>query len=116
MRLHLLLFLLYVYFNNSLMLVYVCFMSEYPLTPDTPKSEARTSTNSSRLAALKKQADIELKVKQGAENMIHMYSNGSSKVGRSQTKFFCVVCASGALTSDYHVGLMGTFRGVIKLH
>ncbi|XP_057193806.1 serine/threonine-protein kinase N2 [Triplophysa rosa] len=52
---------------------------EYPLTPDTPKSEARTSTNSSRLAALKKQADIELKVKQGAENMIHMYSNGSSK-------------------------------------
>uniref|UniRef100_A0A672LJ03 protein kinase C n=1 Tax=Sinocyclocheilus grahami TaxID=75366 RepID=A0A672LJ03_SINGR len=46
---------------------------------DTPKSEARTSTNSSRLAALKKQADIELKVKQGAENMIQMYSNGSSK-------------------------------------
>uniref|UniRef100_A0A8C1JQX7 protein kinase C n=1 Tax=Cyprinus carpio TaxID=7962 RepID=A0A8C1JQX7_CYPCA len=52
---------------------------EYPQTPDTPKSEARTSTNSSRLAALKKQADIELKVKQGAENMIQMYSNGSSK-------------------------------------
>uniref|UniRef100_A0A673M3P6 protein kinase C n=1 Tax=Sinocyclocheilus rhinocerous TaxID=307959 RepID=A0A673M3P6_9TELE len=52
---------------------------EYPLTPDTPKSEARTSTNSSRLAALKKQANIELKVKQGAENMIQMYSNGSSK-------------------------------------
>uniref|UniRef100_A0A8C1RBI9 protein kinase C n=1 Tax=Cyprinus carpio TaxID=7962 RepID=A0A8C1RBI9_CYPCA len=51
----------------------------YPLTPDTPKSEARTSTNNSRLAALKKQADIELKVKQGAENMIQMYSNGSSK-------------------------------------
>ncbi|XP_051996585.1 serine/threonine-protein kinase N2-like isoform X1 [Xyrauchen texanus] len=54
-------------------------VSDYPLTPDTPKSEARTSTNSSRLAALKKQADIELKVKQGAENMIQMYSNGSSK-------------------------------------
>lgn len=31
--------------------------------------------------ALKKQLDIELKVKQGAENMIQMYSNGSSKVG-----------------------------------
>ncbi|XP_048352592.1 serine/threonine-protein kinase N2 isoform X3 [Sphaerodactylus townsendi] len=29
--------------------------------------------------ALKKQLDIELKVKQGAENMIQMYSNGSSK-------------------------------------
>uniref|UniRef100_A0A8C1P5I6 protein kinase C n=1 Tax=Cyprinus carpio TaxID=7962 RepID=A0A8C1P5I6_CYPCA len=61
------------------MLICVCPISEYPLTPDTPKSEARTSTNNSRLAALKKQADIELKVKQGAENMIQMYSNGSSK-------------------------------------
>ncbi|XP_015210724.1 serine/threonine-protein kinase N2 isoform X3 [Lepisosteus oculatus] len=50
-----------------------------PRTPDTPNSEVRTSTNSSRLAALKKQNDIELKVKQGAENMILMYSNGSSK-------------------------------------
>lgn len=45
------------------------------MTPDTP-----CSTNSSRLAALKKQNDIELKVKQGAENMIQMYSNGSYKV------------------------------------
>uniref|UniRef100_A0A8C7UNL3 protein kinase C n=1 Tax=Oncorhynchus mykiss TaxID=8022 RepID=A0A8C7UNL3_ONCMY len=36
-------------------------------------------TSNSRLAALKKQNDIELKVKQGAENMIQMYSNGSSK-------------------------------------
>uniref|UniRef100_A0A7N8X546 protein kinase C n=1 Tax=Mastacembelus armatus TaxID=205130 RepID=A0A7N8X546_9TELE len=35
--------------------------------------------HSSRLAALKRQNDIELKVKQGAENMIQMYSNGSSK-------------------------------------
>uniref|UniRef100_A0A8B9HWP0 protein kinase C n=1 Tax=Astyanax mexicanus TaxID=7994 RepID=A0A8B9HWP0_ASTMX len=42
-------------------------------------SETRTCTNSSRLAALKKQNDIELKVKQGAENMIQMYSNGSYK-------------------------------------
>uniref|UniRef100_A0A8C2ZST2 protein kinase C n=1 Tax=Cyclopterus lumpus TaxID=8103 RepID=A0A8C2ZST2_CYCLU len=33
----------------------------------------------SRLAALKRQNDIELKVKQGAENMILMYSNGPSK-------------------------------------
>ncbi|XP_030647332.1 serine/threonine-protein kinase N2 [Chanos chanos] len=54
-------------------------MSPCPLTPDTPSSEARVCANSSRLAALKKQIDIELKVKQGAENMIHMYSNGSSK-------------------------------------
>ncbi|KAL0966701.1 hypothetical protein UPYG_G00298620 [Umbra pygmaea] len=50
-----------------------------PLTPDTPASEVRMCTSSSRLAALKKQNDIELKVKQGAENMIQMYSNGSSK-------------------------------------
>uniref|UniRef100_A0A8C8INV9 protein kinase C n=1 Tax=Oncorhynchus tshawytscha TaxID=74940 RepID=A0A8C8INV9_ONCTS len=40
---------------------------------------ARMCTSNSRLAALKKQNDIELKVKQGAENMIQMYSNGSSK-------------------------------------
>uniref|UniRef100_A0A673G150 protein kinase C n=1 Tax=Sinocyclocheilus rhinocerous TaxID=307959 RepID=A0A673G150_9TELE len=52
---------------------------ECPLTLDSPKSEARTCTISNRLAALKKQNDIELKVKQGAENMIQMYSNGSSK-------------------------------------
>ncbi|XP_061094504.1 serine/threonine-protein kinase N2-like isoform X2 [Conger conger] len=52
---------------------------ESPQTPDAPNSEMRVSTNSSRIAALKKQIDIELKVKQGAENMIQMYSNGSSK-------------------------------------
>uniref|UniRef100_A0A673AKN3 protein kinase C n=1 Tax=Sphaeramia orbicularis TaxID=375764 RepID=A0A673AKN3_9TELE len=52
---------------------------ECPMTPDTPNSEARICTSSSRLAALKRQNDIELKVKQGAENMIQMYSNGSSK-------------------------------------
>uniref|UniRef100_A0A8C7ML83 protein kinase C n=1 Tax=Oncorhynchus kisutch TaxID=8019 RepID=A0A8C7ML83_ONCKI len=42
-------------------------------------NDIRMCTSSSRLAALKKQNDIELKVKQGAENMIQMYSNGSSK-------------------------------------
>ncbi|XP_037538090.1 serine/threonine-protein kinase N2 [Nematolebias whitei] len=52
---------------------------ESPVTPDTPNSEVRMCTSSSRLAALKRQNDIELKVKQGAENMILMYSNGSSK-------------------------------------
>lgn len=57
---------------------------ECPLTPDTPSSEARTCTSNSRLAALKRQNDIELKVKQGAENMIQMYSNGSSKVSQEQ--------------------------------
>ncbi|XP_030061246.1 serine/threonine-protein kinase N2 isoform X2 [Microcaecilia unicolor] len=50
-----------------------------PRTPDTPSSDINTSANNSRLMVLKKQLDIELKVKQGAENMIQMYSNGSSK-------------------------------------
>uniref|UniRef100_A0A8C7HU15 protein kinase C n=1 Tax=Oncorhynchus kisutch TaxID=8019 RepID=A0A8C7HU15_ONCKI len=47
--------------------------------PDELHSSPGTKNHSSRLAALKKQNDIELKVKQGAENMIQMYSNGSSK-------------------------------------
>ncbi|XP_038649705.1 serine/threonine-protein kinase N2 isoform X2 [Scyliorhinus canicula] len=51
-------------------------LTDCPRTPDTPNPE---STNNSRIAALKKQLDIELKVKLGAENMIQMYSNGSSK-------------------------------------
>ena len=55
-------------------------ISDSPQTPDAPNSEMRVCNNSSRIAALKKQIDIELKVKQGAENMIQMYSNGSSKV------------------------------------
>ncbi|XP_029388579.1 serine/threonine-protein kinase N1 [Mus pahari] len=38
-----------------------------------------SSTNLSRVAGLEKQLAIELKVKQGAENMIQTYSNGSSK-------------------------------------
>ncbi|XP_057713382.1 serine/threonine-protein kinase N2 isoform X2 [Corythoichthys intestinalis] len=54
-------------------------LQECPLTPDTPNSESRTCASSGRLAALKRQNDIELKVKQGAENMIQMYSNGPSK-------------------------------------
>ncbi|XP_028943313.1 serine/threonine-protein kinase N2 isoform X4 [Antrostomus carolinensis] len=53
-------------------------VADCPRTPDTPNSDPRYSTNN-RLMALKKQLDIELKVKQGAENMIQMYSNGSSK-------------------------------------
>uniref|UniRef100_A0A8C0J9N9 Protein kinase N2 n=1 Tax=Chelonoidis abingdonii TaxID=106734 RepID=A0A8C0J9N9_CHEAB len=53
-------------------------VTECPRTPDTPNSDPRFSTNN-RLMVLKKQLDIELKVKQGAENMIQMYSNGSSK-------------------------------------
>ncbi|XP_053549894.1 serine/threonine-protein kinase N2 isoform X2 [Bombina bombina] len=54
-------------------------LPDCPKTPDTPKSDSHSSTNSGRLAALQKQLDIELKVKQGAENMIQTYSNGPSK-------------------------------------
>lgn len=61
------------------MLIPYLSFTDCPSTPDTPNSDPRFSTNN-RLMALKKQLDIELKVKQGAENMIQMYSNGSSKV------------------------------------
>lgn len=44
-------------------------------------SQACSATNLSRVAGLEKQLAIELKVKQGAENMIQTYSNGSTKVG-----------------------------------
>uniref|UniRef100_A0A8C6RTN5 Serine/threonine-protein kinase N2 n=1 Tax=Nannospalax galili TaxID=1026970 RepID=A0A8C6RTN5_NANGA len=54
-------------------------VTDCPRTPDTPNSDSRSSTSNNRLMALQKQLDIELKVKQGAENMIQMYSNGSSK-------------------------------------
>uniref|UniRef100_A0A8I5ZV08 Serine/threonine-protein kinase N2 n=1 Tax=Rattus norvegicus TaxID=10116 RepID=A0A8I5ZV08_RAT len=53
--------------------------ADCPRTPDTPNSDSRSSTSNNRLMALQKQLDIELKVKQGAENMIQMYSNGPSK-------------------------------------
>ncbi|XP_025771591.1 serine/threonine-protein kinase N1 [Puma concolor] len=42
-------------------------------------SQASSATNLSRVAGLEKQLAIELKVKQGAENMIQTYSNGSTK-------------------------------------
>uniref|UniRef100_A0A673CX77 protein kinase C n=1 Tax=Sphaeramia orbicularis TaxID=375764 RepID=A0A673CX77_9TELE len=53
-----------------------------PLFPDTPKSSGsvnRTSANEHRIAALERQLNIELKVKQGAENMIPIYANGATK-------------------------------------
>uniref|UniRef100_A0A2I3FVI6 Uncharacterized protein n=1 Tax=Nomascus leucogenys TaxID=61853 RepID=A0A2I3FVI6_NOMLE len=54
-------------------------ITDCPRTPDTSNSDPRCSTSNNRLKALQKQLDIELKVKQGLENMIQMYSNGSSK-------------------------------------
>lgn len=48
--------------------------------PDPCHWEESTSALGSRISVLKKQLKIEMKVKQGAENMIQMYSNGASKV------------------------------------
>uniref|UniRef100_A0A8C4GKW7 protein kinase C n=1 Tax=Dicentrarchus labrax TaxID=13489 RepID=A0A8C4GKW7_DICLA len=47
--------------------------------PEELLGNNRNTSAKYRLAALKRQNDIELKVKQGAENMILMYSNGPSK-------------------------------------
>ncbi|CAF89166.1 unnamed protein product, partial [Tetraodon nigroviridis] len=49
---------------------------ECPLSPGT---DSRTSAHKDRIAALERQLNIELKVKQGVENMIPVYSNGSTK-------------------------------------
>lgn len=51
-----------------------------PDTPNSPGSLSRTSANQQRIAALERQLNIELKVKQGAENMIPIYANGGTKV------------------------------------
>lgn len=47
--------------------------------PQSPGSLNRTSANQQRIAALQRQLNIELKVKQGAENMIPIYANGGTK-------------------------------------
>ncbi|XP_059850120.1 serine/threonine-protein kinase N2-like [Hypanus sabinus] len=49
------------------------------LSPDSCCWEQCLTPLGSRIAALKRQLNIEMKVKQGAENMIQMYSNGLSK-------------------------------------
>ncbi|XP_026180229.1 serine/threonine-protein kinase N1b isoform X5 [Mastacembelus armatus] len=48
-------------------------------TPTSPGSVGRTSANQHRIAALERQLNIELKVKQGAENMIPIYASGGTK-------------------------------------
>ncbi|KAM4751332.1 serine/threonine-protein kinase N1 isoform 2-T2 [Anableps anableps] len=47
--------------------------------PGSPGVESRTSAHKERIAALERQLNIELKVKQGVENMIPIYANGSTK-------------------------------------
>uniref|UniRef100_A0A8C5NG63 protein kinase C n=1 Tax=Gouania willdenowi TaxID=441366 RepID=A0A8C5NG63_GOUWI len=47
--------------------------------PQSPGAESHTSAHKERIAALERQLNIELKVKQGVENMIPIYANGSTK-------------------------------------
>ncbi|XP_076121644.1 serine/threonine-protein kinase N1b isoform X2 [Alosa pseudoharengus] len=47
--------------------------------PHSPGTVNRSSANEDRIAALQRQLNIELKVKQGAENMIPIYANGATK-------------------------------------
>ncbi|KAA0721916.1 Serine/threonine-protein kinase N1 [Triplophysa tibetana] len=47
--------------------------------PHSPGAESRSSAHKDRIGALERQLNIELKVKQGAENMIPIYANGSTK-------------------------------------
>ncbi|KAI4871983.1 hypothetical protein NFI96_034508, partial [Prochilodus magdalenae] len=47
--------------------------------PQSPGAQSRASAHQERIAALERQLNIELKVKQGAENMIPIYANGSTK-------------------------------------
>lgn len=55
--------------------------------PQSPGMVSRSSANEDRIAALQRQLNIELKVKQGAENMIPIYANGATKVQRSSPDF-----------------------------
>lgn len=52
----------------------------HPDAPQSPGSLSRSTATKNRIAGLEKQLNIELKVKQGAENMIQMYANGAAKV------------------------------------
>ncbi|XP_072347385.1 serine/threonine-protein kinase N2 [Scyliorhinus torazame] len=54
-------------------------LQDAPQSPGSLSREARLTANKNRIVALEKQLDIEMKVKQGAENMIQMYSSGPVK-------------------------------------
>ncbi|KAK5852439.1 hypothetical protein PBY51_023908 [Eleginops maclovinus] len=56
-----------------------CLEEEYNPSTDTCQWEDVSSPAASRVRTLKKQLTMETKVKQGAENMIHTYTNSSVK-------------------------------------
>lgn len=67
----------YQVYNHVTLIFALPSTEECPLSPGT---DSRTSAHKDRIAALERQLNIELKVKQGVENMIPIYSNGSTKV------------------------------------
>lgn len=90
--------------------------------PDAPQSPcaggpACSATNLSRVAGLEKQLAIELKVKQGAENMIQMYSNGSTKVGAARVHAAPCACTPASAYSlgraGWHLHLLPWESGVL---
>ncbi|XP_032906609.1 serine/threonine-protein kinase N2-like [Amblyraja radiata] len=54
-------------------------LQDGPRSPGALSREARSTANRNRIVALEKQLNIEMKVKQGAENMIQMYTTGPIK-------------------------------------
>uniref|UniRef100_A0A673HAT4 protein kinase C n=1 Tax=Sinocyclocheilus rhinocerous TaxID=307959 RepID=A0A673HAT4_9TELE len=64
-------------------------------SPDPCHWEEITSPLGSRVRTLKKQLTMELKVKQGAENIIQTYANSSVKVRISLLLFFSFFCTDG---------------------
>ena len=59
----------------------LCLAAEYDnaLSPDRTDGEQNESDGSNKIESLKKQIAVEMKVKQGAENMLAMYNAAGSK-------------------------------------
>lgn len=89
--------LLLSYFWINLRLLFICnflriaFLGFFPpspppdpaISPDPCHWEDSTSPLGNRIRTLRKQLNMELKVKQGAENIIQMYASSSVKVSSS---------------------------------
>uniref|UniRef100_A0A8D3DDJ6 protein kinase C n=1 Tax=Scophthalmus maximus TaxID=52904 RepID=A0A8D3DDJ6_SCOMX len=66
--------------DNKGMCVNIYHVFSFPYEcPQSPGAESRTSAHKDRIAALERQLNIEVKVKQGVENMIPIYANGCTK-------------------------------------
>lgn len=67
--------------------VYDIVCTDGSLSPDPCLWERNPDPMARKVEALKKQLHVEMKVKQGAENMIQMYSSATSKVSRNKQQF-----------------------------